>query len=290
MTQDLKPDPSVIGGVPDAPFAILPDPVALFEARARRFAFLAESSNLADYLRFLADVSRLQARLAAETQPDRGATRIDRASLAADPALEALLTRFCTLAQAIPMPAPARQALGAIAAAGVEDRLWLFGNLVGDSIPQGTEALHLWAAAVWQVQVAIMAAGLNAAELKPRGTGLCPACGGKPVSSSVVGTGPVKNLRYCTCATCSTQWNEVRIKCLCCGSTKGISYKSVETDEATVKAECCDECKSWVKILYQSKNRSLEPVADDVGSLGLDVLMQDSGLARGGFHPFLAGF
>lgn len=77
---------------------------------------------------------------------------------------------------------------------------------------------------------------------------------------------------------------------MACGSTKGLTYRSVETHEATVKAECCAECQGWLKILYQVKNASLDPVADDVGSLGLDLMMRDTGLKRGGFHPFLAGF
>ena len=294
MSQDLKADPSMIGDVPETAFAIPPDPAGVFAQRARRFAFLAGNSNLADYLRFLAEISLVQADLAAETSalagPPDPASRIDRISAASDPALDVLLTRFCERARAISMPDPARAALAAGAAASADDRRWLFHNLAKDLIPPDATAPHLLAAAAWQVHLTSLAATIAPDALVPRGTGICPACGGKPVSSSVVGGAAVKNVRYCTCASCATQWNEVRIKCLCCGSTRGISYKSVETDEATVKAECCDDCRSWVKILYQSRNRSLEPVADDVGSLGLDLLMRDSGFVRGGFHPFLAGF
>jgi FdhE protein len=57
-----------------------------------------------------------------------------------------------------------------------------------------------------------------------------------------------------------------------------------------VKAECCDTCRSWVKILYQNKNPSLEAVADDVASLGLDLLMRDTEYRRAGFDPFLIGY
>ena len=96
--------------------------------------------------------------------------------------------------------------------------------------------------------------------------------------------------RYCSCATCQTLWNEVRVKCTCCGSTKGITYRSVETGEATIKAECCRECGKWVKIMYQNKNPTLEPIADDVASLGLDLMMRETEWLRGGFNPFLAGY
>ena len=47
MAETLQPDPSLIGGVPEAPLAFLPDPVGLFQARRKRFAFLAETSELA---------------------------------------------------------------------------------------------------------------------------------------------------------------------------------------------------------------------------------------------------
>lgn len=138
--------------------------------------------------------------------------------------------------------------------------------------------------------MARLAATLDAEALVPVSLGVCPACGGRPATSSVVGTQGVENVRYAACACCATQWNEVRVKCLCCGSTKGISYRSVETSEATVKAETCRECHAWVKIFYQVKNPSLEPIADDVGSLGLDILMKETEFRRGGFNPYLAGY
>jgi len=292
MADDPKPDPSQIGGVPDAPFALTPDPTAIFAARARRFAFLGESGNIGSYLRFLAAIAEVQREVCATFSPVAlsGRPAIDRAELAVSSAMDKVLSAFCEKAARIDMPDPARAALDSVASAGPAARHWLLANVAQDEIPPDAAAEHLFAAAALQIGATCLAGTLNASDLRPLATGRCPACGGKPVTSSVVGTGPVKNLRYCSCATCATQWNEVRIKCLCCGSTKGISYKSVETEEATVKAECCDECRSWVKILYQVKNRSLDPVADDVGSLGLDLMMRDSGYVRGGFHPFLAGF
>ena len=57
-----------------------------------------------------------------------------------------------------------------------------------------------------------------------------------------------------------------------------------------IKAECCDECRSWVKIFYANRNMALEPVADDVASLGLDLLMRETEYRRAGFDPFLIGY
>lgn len=303
MSQDVQPDPSMIGGVPTPPFAFLPDPVALFQVRARRLAFLAETSDLAPYLRFLAELTRLQARLCAtlpapdpvsaarQTQAARGGMPpIDRLSLVTDSALGQVLDALCAGAAGLEMPTPARQALEAVRDADGDDRQWLLANILSDRIPDDSPAPHLFAAAAVQVHLARLAASLDVGALVPVGTGVCPSCGGRPVSSSVMGRQGIENIRYATCACCATQWNEVRVKCLCCGSTKGIGYRSVETTDATVKAEICRECKSWVKIFYLAKNPSLDPVADDIGSVGLDMLMGRTGYRRGGFNPYLMGY
>ncbi len=303
MTDDLEPDPSLIGGVPKPPLAFLPEPVKLFQARARRFAFLAESNELAPYLRFLAELSRLQARLAATLPPaapvapqriadaaKAGMPPIDRTALAEEAALAATLEALTEGATALEMPEPGRVALEAVRAADREQRHWLLTNILSDRIPENSAAPHLFVAVAAEVHLARLAATLDAGLLVPVHVGICPACGGRPVTSSVMGMQGIENVRYAACASCATQWNEVRVKCLCCGSTKGISYRSVETTEATVKAEVCQECKSWVKIFYQVKNPSLDPVADDVGSLGLDILMKETEFRRGGFNPRLAGY
>jgi len=298
-----QPDPTLIGGVPKAPLALLPDPVALFQARARRFGFLAQDHELAGYLRFLADLSRLQARLAVSLPappalPDGVIARaaqahlppIDRHALVEDAALAATLQALLNGALELEMPDLAREALQAVLQADTTDRRWLLGNVLADDIPADSTAPHLFAAAAVQVYLARLAATLDAGALVPVATGVCPACGGRPATSSVMGMQGIENVRYASCAGCATQWNEVRVKCLCCGSTRGLSYRSVGTDEATVKAETCRQCDSWVKILYKVKNESLDPIADDVGSLGLDVLMRDAGVRCGGFNPYLVGY
>ena len=303
MAETLEPDPSMIGGVAEAPFALIPSPLVLFQGRAKRFAFLAETSELRPYLGFLAALTRLQARLVVQLPPvqplpparlaqARAAKMppIDRAALAGDPALHDTLAALVEGAAELAMPEPARLALDAMRAADRADRSWLLGNILSDIIPEDSVAPHLFAAAAVQVHLARLAGTLAGSDLVPLGTGLCPACGGRPVTSSVRGEQGVENVRYATCACCATRWNEVRVKCLCCGSTKGITYRSAETHDASVKAECCAECGSWVKILYQVKNPTLDPVADDVGSLGLDMLMRETRFRRAGFNPYLAGY
>ena len=45
-----------------------------------------------------------------------------------------------------------------------------------------------------------------------------------------------------------------------------------------------------MKILHQQKDPAIEPVADDVASLGLDLLVREMGYRRGGVNPFLVGY
>lgn len=302
MTADLKPDPSKLGAIPQPPFAILPDPARVFARRAERLEFLAGASLLAPYLRFLAALARVQARLAVALPPpapvpaaraalarEGGMPPLDRMALAADPALSETLDALLAEAAGIDQPAPARAALGAVQAADGATRAWLFANVLADEIPVEEAAPHLYAAAAVQVQATRLAAGLDAARLVPVRVGVCPCCGGRPATSLVVGTLRIEGARYAVCAACATQWNEVRVKCLACGSTKGIGYRGL-AEEAVIKAEVCDECGSWVKVLYQNKDAALDPIADDVGSLGLDARMRETEWRRAGFNPFLVGF
>ena len=81
----------------------------------------------------------------------------------------------------------------------------------------------------------------------------------------------------------------MRVKCLSCSSTKGIHYQSIKGLADTIKAECCDECRTFVKIMAEDEDPALEPIADDVASLGLDLLVLETGYRRAGVNLFLLG-
>jgi FdhE protein len=302
---DVQPDPSAIGRLLKPAFAILPDPPRLFALRAERFGVLAEDSELSPYLRFLAGLTAAQADLAAMLPPatpippeqvararENCMPPLDRAAMAASPSLRHLVTGFLNAVAPLAKPAPAAEGLERLRHAAPEELDEMLGNVMTNSFPVEALPQHLFLSAVAQVHAARLAATLDAARLVPLETGLCPVCGGPPVSSLVVGRQGAEGARYAACAFCGTHWNEVRVKCLACGSTKGVGYKEAEGEgeAATVKAETCDSCRSWIKILYQNKNPSLEAVADDVASLGLDLLMQDTEYRRAGFDPFLIGY
>ncbi|SKA29383.1 formate dehydrogenase accessory protein FdhE [Consotaella salsifontis] len=302
-----QPDPSVLGGVAKAPFAIAPLPGRLFAERAARFVALAQGNPLGPYLRFLGDLSHLQDRIVAGTEAPAplAEEQVARARAGEMPPLDSdsiklamlrLFEPFRDGAAALAMPAPASAALAEVSAASPEALGAMADAIMAAAVPPERLAQHLFVAAALEIGACRLAASLDGARLVPVGVGVCPACGGRPLASLVVGFQGAEGARYAVCSLCSTRWNEVRVKCLACGSTKGISYhaatagETTDEAEATVKAEACSTCGSWLKILYQNKNPSLDVVADDVASLGLDMLMRETDYRRAGFAPFLLGY
>jgi len=114
--------------------------------------------------------------------------------------------------------------------------------------------------------------------------GVCPSCGTLPVASIVRAN---QGYRYLHCALCATEWHLVRIKCSHCLTTEGIRYHLVEGGSDAVRAESCIHCHTYRKILYEEKDAAVEPVADDLGSLALELLMAADGFRRACGNPLL---
>lgn len=117
--------------------------------------------------------------------------------------------------------------------------------------------------------------------------GVCPVCGTLPVASVVSAEKAYQGYRYLHCALCATEWHMVRIKCSHCESTEGIQYHSIEGGSGAIRAESCDRCKRYRKICYQEQDPDVEPLVDDLASLGLDLLMSEEGFQRASGHPLL---
>ncbi|MHB9835530.1 formate dehydrogenase accessory protein FdhE [Paraburkholderia terrae] len=117
--------------------------------------------------------------------------------------------------------------------------------------------------------------------------GACPVCGVPPVASIVRVGGQFQGYRYVQCGLCSTEWHVVRVKCTNCDSTKGIAYHGIDGGSEALKAESCDECHTYRKIGYQEKDYDFEPLADDLASLTLDLLMNEAGYKRSSPNPLL---
>lgn len=285
------------------PFVRLPEPAKLFALRSTRFAALAPGHQLEAYLAFLAGLCGAQAELAAAIDaPDlpsptelrlraiNAMPLLPREELATDPAVSKVFDRLAELLADVTMPDIARAALAKAVAADPEARRAMYAAVLADTVPVEAVAEHIFAAAALQIVAAWRTALLDPLLPQPVADGVCPCCGGPPVASAVVADPTVEGVRYVQCSLCAAQWNHVRVKCVSCGSTKGIAYQEIEGIADTIKAETCDECRTYVKILNRRKAPELEAVADDVASLGLDLLVTEAGWRRAGVNPFLLGY
>ena len=295
--------PMDIGEVANAPFAVLPDPANVFHVRSERFAALAPGHQLEPYLALLSQVTRAQhdivGTLPAPTLPPAERLALARENTmppistgqivldaAADRTFEALLTALA----GADLADTSRAVLQTVEKVGPEARRAMMQAVILDEIPSDAIAEHVLAAAAVQVLFTRLAAQLDVAALENVADGACPACGGAPVASAVVGRTGSFGTRFCTCSICATQWNVVRIKCLVCGSAEGIAYHSIEGGSDTVMGETCESCSSYVKMLHQHKDGALDPVADDVASLALDLTLTKEGWTRASINPFLMGY
>jgi FdhE protein len=173
--------------------------------------------------------------------------------------------------------------------------------------------------AALQVHWVALAARFAADEVKALDVpGVCPLCGSLPVASLVYAQAQYQGYRYLHCSLCATEWHMVRVLCSQCGASgKSIAYHSLEantseanasganaseanTNEAdaagktpneeggaAVRAETCEQCRAYRKILYQEKDTGVEPVADDVASVALDLLLGEEGYHRASGNPLL---
>ena len=302
-TSRTEPDPSVIGKIMKPPFARLPDPLLIFVERVHRLRHLAPGHDLEPYLRFLSGLVEVQYRIQdGLPEPDMpGADVIaralehkmpplDRGRFTVDSALDVTLDRLLAAAADLEMPATARAALERVTAADVAARHVMLHAVLADAIPVETMAEHVFVAAALQVHFARLASRLDEKALTAVGDGVCPACGHPPTASIIVGWPEAEGVRYCSCSLCSTLWNYVRVKCAVCGSTKDVSYQEIEGGNRNIKAETCGACHGYVKVMHQRHEPGIDPVADDVASAGLDILVRDLGFSRGGVNPYLLGY
>jgi FdhE protein len=295
MTSPLQTLPiQPAGEVP----AILTPAADVFLTRAARFAHLADGHSLGDWLRFLGTLSRAQHDALTALPADLPLP--DAAALAG-----ARQHRMPPLpAQSWPRGIAWHDALRQIASAvrsaapaGTQADLERLAILPGSRLEAMAErvlhtelfgddaALLPYVAAALQVLWTGLAMRIGA-DIQPLDVpGVCPCCGFLPVGSVVRAAGEVGNLRYLHCALCNTEWNLVRVKCSACDSTAGIAYRELTGDAVispgAVRAETCDHCHSYLKIHYQEKDK-VDPVADDLATLALDILVDAAGYGRAG--------
>jgi FdhE protein len=315
--RSATPEEIALRAPEQAPFLRPPDPAREFAQREARLQRLATGHPMRDYLLLVAAIARAQQRVATQLSapqppdPPQLAANVDRTG-AALPAVgsargpqwhQALREILSCLAPELHAAAgdSVQRLLGAADTwcDAQADRL-----LAGITMGLDLAAAPLIGAALqvyWVRLVAETAARFGTSVFERRApAATCPCCGSRPTASVVRIGGAEHGYRYLHCALCSAQWHLVRIKCSHCLGTKGIHYQAldaVDTAEAAaarnrspavaVRAECCDQCGHYLKILSMEKDPDLEPVADDLATVALDLLVSETGSSLAGVNLML---
>lgn len=276
---------------PEPSQTVAPTPAALFAARAERLAALAPASRLTAWLGFVASLATAQAHAHAALRDDIAAAEC----LDAEGRLDlAGLPRLAVWQRAIDRLAETVASAGDTSAAGAARRL--------QSVDAGTrEALALrllrgepgladldfapLIAAALELVATTAATGAGPGNLSSVGEH-CPVCGSHAVAATLAATG-TSGLRYLHCGWCNTAWHHVRAQCTHCHTSRELAYQSLEEGDPAWRAETCDHCHTYVKLFDQAKTRSLDPVADDLASLALDLALGEAGYRRPAANPYL---
>jgi FdhE protein len=302
----------------ETPFFHWPQTASLFAERQMRLRQLARGHAMGDFLLFIAELARVQqaalARFPAVPLPDNAAldlaaqrglpplSAVDWPRSAAwQAALREMVAGLRTAAPAGVLPALERLA-------GAESE-WL--EQQADCLLTGVmTGLDLACAPIVAAALQVYWVHLVASVLQQHGKAgnpfgrlddetLCPCCGSRPTASLTRSSGESLGQRYLHCSLCSTQWHLLRIKCSHCLSDKHLAFQSLDTADApeaeggqraaqaVVQAETCDDCNHYLKILHSDRDAFVEPVADDLASLTLDLLVSETGKLRHGVNLML---
>ena len=257
-----------------------PSPVLLpgriFQKRAERLKFLAPGHSLEAWLRFIATLS--EAQQVVLDAPVSG-TLLPESRWQAD--LQSLLAHLGTNT-----PETVQEVLRALGSADNKSLDAMAGRILGGELQRGDLAPAPFIAAALQVAWTRHAASQDAAAIgAPATASSCPVCGCAPVCGVI--EDDRGGLRYLHCGLCHTAWHHVRATCVACGESKEVSYRTIEGDKTGAGAEACDACHSYLKLLRGDKSPGLNPVADDLASLAVDLLLNEDGYRRIGINPFM---
>lgn len=292
---------NILGAAAEGERIRLPDLSTVFENRAARLRVLAPGHDLEGFLRLVAALVTAQHGALAGLPPGSmpGAAEIGKARLVQraplDPAVwsrdeswRVALSRILETIDLDVLPDSARAAREALMQASQASLESLADRFLGGDVAAGEAAQAVFVAAALQVAWTRMAALLDAGDLAGETEGGdCPACGSPPVAGLVSPGGTKFGHRHLHCSLCATSWRYTRVRCVHCGSTDGISFRNL-AGTSFLRAECCEACQGYSKVFYLEKARALELLADDLASLGLDVLVGEEGFARVP-NPFVLG-
>ena len=283
----------------------LPDRGVLFARRAQRLRQLSESGaigrSIGDYLRLMAALADAQqAALASFHVPPPEASQLTQARAHRMPLIPAaagprdvewirLLARVCESVAALPgFPLGVRDLcnrIGQSPPAQLEVQAEALLAVRLSEVDLASAPFLMAALQVYWVGLASRFSAKDVAELDV--PGVCPMCGTLPVASVVRTDSSSQGYRYLHCALCGTEWHMVRVKCSHCQANKAITYHSIEGGPEAIRAESCDDCRTYLKILYQEHDPAVDPVADDLASVALDLLLSEAGYHRRTGNPLL---
>ncbi len=252
-----------------APPLVLAPAAQLFSRRAERLRKLATGHPMARWMEWLAGVADRQQGLL-----DRLGTQAIE-PLSAWPALYGELCRGLGL---VPED-------GAVLEARAQACLAL---AAGRGAGEGRGQADLLVAAAIQVAW-VQSSRQRCAQTLPAiaNRDQCPCCGSAAVGGVVMAGDGRGGLRYLECSLCATRWHVVRAHCSLCDSTGEVAYLGLEGGAGEVQAETCPACSGYIKLFFEARAPGIDPVADDLATLVLDVLVGEDGFARGAPNLFL---
>lgn len=282
------------------PWLRLPERATVFAARAERFNTLAQNHPLKEYLLFMAKVARAQQEAlnnyGKAALPDgeqiqrnrrRGIPPLAAQILRCDASWHEALWMIIGMVRNAAEPATVRSLDRLLAGGGPACEAMADSLLAGDYAGMDLAAAPLVGAAL-QVYWAHMATTLGNKSFEASAIPtVCPVCASPPLASIVRSGGVENGQRYLHCSLCASEWHMVRIKCSNCQATGDIAYHGIEGDSGVVKAETCDNCQTYLKIMSVDRDPKVDPTADDLASLSLDILMDQAGYQRCSFSFFL---
>lgn len=280
---------------------LLPDPAKRFAATGKRLEHLASGHPMQAWLQFMANLARAQHAVATTLAP-AGTLSPEAVAQAIEARLPPLAAdghrRDASWREGLMMlldhidrtglPPAALDAMAQLQRADAATLDTLADHFLRGALTDSEAGVAVFVAAALQVYFTDSAARLKADDLRLlEERALCPCCGSPSVAGLITASGITPGTRFLHCSMCSTAWNHTRAVCITCGGTRRLSVQGIEGDPGLVKAETCGECHAYAKLLYQVQDMQVDPYADDLASMGLDILVTEAGFARHAPNPLL---
>lgn len=277
-----------------APAVLFANPKNLYQRRAKRLRDLAQNHPLSDYLLFAADIVESQlSTLEKNPLPPQQLEQLNAIeplnakTFKRDSIWREYLTEILDeiKPKANEQIAATIEFLEKTSSAELEE---MANKLLAQefNLVSSDKAVFIWAALSLYWLQAAQQIPHNSQVENAENLHHCPVCGSSPVAS-IVQIGTSQGLRYLHCNLCESEWNLVRAQCTNCNSHDKLEMWSLDEELALVRAETCGSCESYLKMMFQEKDPYVEPVADDLASIFLDIEMEEKGFARSGLNPFI---